>query len=89
MTKVQIYSKSYCPYCKMTKATLNRLGIDFEDFDVTHNTDLEEEMRIRSQRNTVPQIFINGKHLGGNDDLQAALKSGKLHKILETQKEVA
>jgi glutaredoxin 3 len=73
----------------MTKATLNRLGIDFEDFDVTHNTDLEEEMRIRSQRNTVPQIFINGKHLGGNDDLQAALKSGKLHKILETQKEVA
>ena len=89
MTKVQIYSKSYCPYCKDTKSTLNKLGIDFEDFDVTHNTELEEEMRVRSHRNTVPQIFINGFHLGGNDDLQAALKNGKLDRLLKTHKQAA
>jgi len=89
MTKVQIYSKSYCPYCKMTKAILNKLGIDFEDFDVTNDAILEQEMRVRSQRNTVPQIFINDYHLGGNDDLYAALKSGKLDKLLQAQKEVA
>ena len=89
MTKVQIYSKSYCPNCKMTKLTLNKLGIQFEDFDVTTNATLEQEMRLRSQRTTVPQIFINDEHLGGNDDLQAALKSGELDRLLETQKEAA
>lgn len=89
MNKVQIYSKSYCPYCKMAKATLTRLGIDFEDFDVTSNKALETEMHQRSQRKTVPQIFINDFHLGGNDDLRAALKSGQLKQLLSTTKQVA
>lgn len=89
MTNVQIYSKFYCPYCKMAKATLNNLGIPYEDFDVTNNTVLEAEMQLRSQRTSVPQIFINGHHLGGNDDLQAAINNGELGKLLRSQKKAA
>lgn len=85
MTKVQIYSKGYCPFCKMAKATLNELGLSFEEFDITNNISLKQEMLERSQRHTVPQIFIGDQHIGGNDDLQIALRNGKLKEILQTK----
>lgn len=83
MTKVQIYSKGYCPYCKVAKATLGDLGLSFEEFDITNNASLEQEMRKRSHRRTVPQIFINDHHVGGNDDLQIALRNDALKDILQ------
>lgn len=82
MVKVQIYSKGYCPFCKMAKATLRDLGLSFEELDITNNATLEQEMRQRSQRRTVPQIFIDDHHIGGNDDLQLALRNGQLEEIL-------
>ncbi len=89
MTQVQIYSKNYCPYCKAAKATLNEHGLKYQDFDVTHDKALELEMRARSGRNKVPQIYINGHHLGGNDDLQKAVKNGELIRLLALKTQVA
>ena len=83
MAKVSIYSKGYCPYCKRAKATLQDLGLRFEEFDITNNAYYEQEMRQRSKRHTVPQIFVNDQHIGGNDDLQIALQNGKLNAILQ------
>lgn len=81
--KITVYSKGYCPFCKMAKATLNKLGLRFEELDITNNAQLEHEMKQRSKRRTVPQIFINEQHIGGNDDLQTAFRSGELARILE------
>lgn len=83
-SSVTVYSKGYCPYCKMAKATLNELGLSFEELDITNNVPYELEMVKRSGRRTVPQIFIGDYHIGGNDDLQAALRNGELAKIFET-----
>lgn len=83
MNKVEVYTKDYCPHCKATKATLHALGVEFIEFDVTHDTALEHEMRQRSQRRTVPQTFINEKHVGGNDDLQSALSAGDLEEVFK------
>lgn len=82
MPNVQIYTKSYCPYCALAKKRLAQLEIPFEEFDVTFDSTREKEMRLRSQRNTVPQIFIGDTHIGGSDDLDAAIRSGRLKKIL-------
>lgn len=83
MAKVEVYSKGYCPFCKMTKATLRSLGVNFTEFDITSDAKKTQEMRKRSQRQTVPQVFIDGSHIGGNDDLQEALHNGKLKKLLD------
>jgi len=82
MAKVEIYTKGYCPFCKMAKTTLSNLGVNFKEFDITNDNNKALEMRARSQRKTVPQIFIDGFHVGGNDDLQDALHNGTLAKLL-------
>ncbi len=80
--KITVYSKGYCPYCVRAKATLKKLGLKFEEFDITFNKAYANEMRERSMRKTVPQIFVDEHHVGGNDDLQAAVKNGELEKLL-------
>ena len=82
MSKVEIYTKDYCPHCKVAKATLGNLGLTFEEFDVTRDTALENKMRVRSQRRTVPQIFINDQSIGGCDDLFALHAARKLDALL-------
>ena len=81
--KITVYSKGYCPYCKKAKATLKKLGFKFEEIDITFNGAQEKKMRELSMRKTVPQIFINEHHLGGNDDLQAAVKQSRLVELLQ------
>ena len=88
-TAITIYSKDYCPYCKMAKAILKKLGLSFDEFDITNNVQYEQEMRERSKRQTVPQIFINNIHLGGYDDLQTALRKGELKQIIQASSEAA
>ena len=85
MNKIEIYTKGYCPYCKRAKTTLTSLGLRFEEFDITNNKFLTKQMHERSLRTTVPQIFINDIHIGGNDDLQSALRNGSLSKALRTE----
>ncbi|CEI84784.1 glutaredoxin 3 [Ehrlichia minasensis] len=79
MTKVIIYIKDLCPYCTKAKALFNKKNISFEEIDVTNNSTLLEEMIQKSNgMRTLPQIFINGKHIGGCDDLYRLYESGKL-----------
>jgi glutaredoxin 3 len=85
MTRVEIYTKNYCPFCARAKALLDRKNIGYEEIDVTVNPSLQVEMQKRSQRRTVPQIFIDGVHVGGSDDLIEAERSGALDRLLAGQ----
>lgn len=83
-TNVEIYAKDWCPYCKAARQLLTRLGVDHVHHDVTHDGRLEQEMRQRSGRTSVPQIFVDGANVGGFDDLVAAQRSGELDALLAT-----
>ncbi len=87
MAKVEIYTKSWCPYSKRAKDLLDRKGVSYEEIDVTDDSFKDSKMVERASRQTVPQIFIDGYHIGGNDDLLAADKSGRLDRILAGQTE--
>lgn len=83
MVQVTIYTKDYCPYCVRAKGLLTRKGVAFKEIDITHDEKLQAEMIEKSGgRRTVPQIFINGKSVGGSDDLHALEKEGKLDALL-------
>jgi len=82
MTKIEIYSKSYCPYCKGAKDTLARLGLAYDEYEITNSDKLTAEMQKRSGRKTVPQIFINDQHIGGGDDFHYALNTGALTHLI-------
>lgn len=80
---VEVYSKKECPHCVAAKELLVRLGQAVVEYDIEVNPTWKSEWRKRSKgRNTVPQIFINGEHIGGNDDLQASHRSGRLGELL-------
>ncbi len=79
MADIVIYTKDYCPYCVKAKGLLTRKGKPFREIDITHDENLQKEMVEKSGgRKTVPQIFINGKSVGGCDDLYALDGAGKL-----------
>lgn len=81
---VEIYSGSYCPYCARAKALLNKKGVAFTEYDVQADPARREEMMARSNNaRTIPQIFINNRHIGGCDDLYALERAGKLDPLLQ------
>ena len=83
MHDVVIYTRSWCFYCRRAKALLERKGARYEEIDVESVPDLEREMVLRAGgRTTVPQIFIDGEHVGGSDDLQALEAQGRLDELL-------
>lgn len=82
MNKIEIYTKHYCPHCKAAKQTLARMGLVFKEIEVSKDAARASEMQLRSQRRTVPQIFVGDVHIGGNDDLQLAIAEGKFQQIL-------
>lgn len=82
MPKVEIYSSPLCGYCLMAKRLLKRKNMEFNEINVLGNSVERANMTRRSQRNTVPQIFINDEHIGGFDEIYALEKSGKLDKLL-------
>lgn len=84
MTDIIVYSKDYCPYCVRAKNLLKQKGCDFREIDITRDENLQKEMIEKSGgRRTVPQIFINGTHVGGFDDLSALNAAGKLDGLLK------
>ncbi|MEM6935348.1 MAG: glutaredoxin 3 [Pseudomonadota bacterium] len=89
MNRVEIYTKSWCPYCARAKADLQRKRVAYEEIDLTDDEVREAEMVKRAGRTSVPQIFIGGRHLGGSDDLRAADRSGELDHQLSQQGETA
>ena len=82
MAIVRIYTKSWCGYCHRAKSLLERKGAHFDEIDVTFDREREQEMVRLSGRRTVPQIFIDGKPIGGSDDLAALDADGKLDSLL-------
>ncbi len=83
MAKVQVYTTAYCPYCIRAKALLQSKGVAFEEIDVTDNAELREKMvQLSGGRRTVPEIFVNGKIIGGYEELKALDDSGALDPLL-------
>lgn len=81
---ITIYTKVYCPYCVRAKALLTQKGVSFTEFRIDEQPELRPEMIEKAQgRTTVPQIFINGQHIGGCDDLYALEAQGKLDPLLQ------
>jgi glutaredoxin 3 len=80
--KIIIYSTTYCPYCVRAKELLKSKGQEFTEILVDMDEEKREEMIAKTQRMTVPQIFINDQHIGGCDDLYALEQSGELNRIL-------
>ena len=84
MADIILYTKDYCPYCNKAKALLKQKKQEFQEIDITHDESLLAEMLEKSNgQKTVPQIFINGLHVGGADDLYALNSQGKLDTMLE------
>lgn len=87
MQPVEIYTTRYCPYCVAAKSLLKRKGAAFTEIDVGFDIQKREEMIQRANgRMTVPQIFVGSTHVGGNDDLQALERAGKLDPLLANGK---
>jgi len=82
MTKIIIYSKDNCPYCRMAKEFFDARKLTYTEIRVDLDSEKLEEMLRLSERRTVPQIFINDQSIGGYDDLVALSKSGKLNDLL-------
>lgn len=84
MAEIIIYTTPVCPYCVRAKELLKRKGhSDYREIDITKDTASMKDMLAKSGgRKTVPQIFINGQHVGGCDDLYALDSAGKLDGML-------
>jgi glutaredoxin 3 len=83
LAKIEIYTTTYCPFCTRAKSLLKRKGVDFVEIDVTTDDELRAKMiEMSGGRRTVPEIFINGKIVGGFDELKALDDQGKLDGLL-------
>lgn len=83
MAKVEIYTKAFCPYCARAMRLLASKGVEPEEYDITMGGPRRTEMLERANgRSTVPQVFINGEHVGGSDDLAALEAEGRLDTLL-------
>lgn len=82
MPTVIVYSSNYCPFCVRAKQLLDRKGVDYEEIRVDSDPKLMQEMMERSQRRTVPQIFIGGQGVGGHEELAELDRNGKLDPLL-------
>ena len=86
MASVVIYTRQYCGYCSAAKALLEDKGVEYVEHDATGRPELRAEMIEKARgRTTFPQIFINGQHVGGCDDIHALARSGKLDPMLAAQ----
>jgi len=84
MASIEIYTRQYCSYCHFAKDLLSRKGVNFREIDVTGNADMRRQMTERAQgRNTLPQIFIGSKHIGGCEELYALEDAGELDPLLQ------
>lgn len=84
MAKIELYTKATCPYSRKATALLREKGVNYREMDVELDPENFEEMKLRSSgRHTTPQIFIDGRHIGGYSDLEAVDASGELDRWLE------
>lgn len=83
MSQIEIYTTYTCPYCHAAKDLLKRKGVTFSEINVTGDPQARSTMSSRANgRTSVPQIFIDGRHVGGCDDLYALEEAGELDGLL-------
>ncbi|MCA0209953.1 MAG: glutaredoxin 3 [Proteobacteria bacterium] len=83
MAKIEVFTKFFCPYCTRAKALLDRKGVEYQEIDLTTDRAGFDAMVARAGgARTVPQIFIDGQHVGGSDDLAALDARGGLDPML-------
>ena len=83
MATVEIYTKAFCPYCTRAMRLLGSKGITPTEYDITYGGPKRDEMLQRAPgRTTVPQIFIDGRHVGGSDELAMLERQGGLDQLL-------
>ncbi|MDF2620144.1 MAG: glutaredoxin 3 [Xanthobacteraceae bacterium] len=83
MSQIEIYTTYTCPYCHAAKDLLKRKGVGFSEINVTGDPVMRSTMSSRANgRTSVPQIFIDGRHVGGCDDLYALEEAGELDALL-------
>ena len=83
MATVEIYTSPLCGYCHMAKRLLAKKNVSFSEIDVMATRGARAEMVQRAKgRTSVPQIFIDGRHIGGSDELHALDRAGKLDPLL-------
>lgn len=80
--RVEIYTRDFCGYCTRAKALLASKGADVTEYRAGDDPDKRREMIQRSHGTTYPQIFINGRHVGGSDDIHDLDRQGRLDKLL-------
>lgn len=80
---VTLYVADWCPYCQRAKDLLAQKNIAFDEINVEDDVKFREEMVARSDRRTVPQIFIGDKHIGGCDELFALDRDGELDRLIQ------
>ena len=83
MARVEIYTRIFCGFCTRAKQLLASKGVDFVEYDITMDASKRAEMLQRAPgRTTVPQIFIDDRHVGGSDDLYELERNGQLDPLL-------
>ena len=83
MAHVVVYSGPFCPFCTKAKALLDRKGVAYDEYNVREDEAKLQEMLEKSNgKKTIPQIFIDDRHIGGYDDLYALDGAGKLDALL-------
>jgi len=83
MAEIEIYTQDWCGYCARAKQLLERKGVAFREIDAPHGTpERDQAMQRSGGRTTMPQIFIDGSHVGGCDELVALDRAGKLDAML-------
>jgi len=82
VAEIEVYTQPYCPYCARAKQLLDSKGASYREIDAPHGTPARAESMSRAGRSSVPQIFIDGRHIGGCDDLVALDRKGELDPLL-------
>jgi glutaredoxin 3 len=80
---VTLYVSDWCPYCQRARGLFAQKNVEFSEINIEDDAKLREEMIARSNRRTVPQIFIGDKHVGGCDDLFELDRSGELDRLIQ------
>lgn len=80
--EVLLYTTSWCPFCQRAKMLLKKKGVEWSELDIEADPAHRQAMIEASGRNTVPQVFINGPHVGGSDDLSELDAKGELDTLL-------
>lgn len=83
MPDILIYSSAVCPYCIAAKNFLKARGLDYRELRIDLDPVALRDMKEKAKRTSVPQIFVNGTHIGGFDDMVALDRAGNFNPLLE------